>query len=71
MPADTSSSSDADRLFNTFRATRSSQDMLMLAVATPDADLDALERTAESRLAAAEGDEAAALRQRLESLRAL
>ncbi len=71
MPPDTPSPADTDRLFETFRATRSSQEMLMLAAAVPDADLDALEAVVESRLTAAEGDEAAALRQRLDSLRRL
>ncbi|MCX7670523.1 MAG: NB-ARC domain-containing protein, partial [Anaerolineae bacterium] len=45
--------------------------MLMLAAAAADDELDALERAVESRLATAGGDEAAALRARLDSLRAL
>lgn len=67
MPPDTPSPADPDSLFETFRATRSSQQMLALAAAVSDADLDALEAAVESRLTAAEGDEAAALRQRLDS----
>ena len=62
---------DADRLFETFRATRSSQEMLALAAAAPDDALDALEQDAGVRLTQVEGDEAGAIRQRLENLRAL
>ncbi len=59
---------DADPLFDAFRATRDSLQMLALVAATPDDALDALEAGVEARLA---GAEAAALRERLDSLRSL
>ncbi|MBM4461386.1 MAG: hypothetical protein FJ011_27125, partial [Chloroflexi bacterium] len=73
MPPDAESSAGstaADRLFDAFRAASNDLELLALAAATPDDALTALEQTVEAHLAAAEGDEATALRQRLESLRA-
>lgn len=45
--------SDADSLLEAFRATRTVQEMLALAVATPDDALDALEAVVEARLGTA------------------
>ena len=72
VPADPpAASADADGLFDAFSATRSAQEMLALAAAATDDALDALEQAVEARLATAAADEAAALRERLTSLRGL
>ena len=71
IPAAPDAPADVDQLFDAFRATRDSQQMLALAAAAPDNALDALESAVEARLAAAAEDEATALRGRLESLRSL
>ncbi len=63
-------SPDVDRLFEASRGAQQPGDA-GAGGRVPDEALDALQAAVESRLAAADGDEAVALRERLESLRAL
>ena len=61
----------AEERFQAFMRIPDQAAMLSFAVEQEDAALDDLERTVAARLAAAQGDEATAIRQRLEGLRRL
>lgn len=62
---------DDEKRFMLFTNIQDHAAMLAFAAGQNDADLDALERTAEAHLVSVQGDEAAAIRQRLDDLRRL